>query len=655
MFSIVRYSLIFSCLLLPACLDGPIPIDQRVKPLGLDSIGNKAWDETAVRKVLHTFAYGGFASDAQITQWAQMAPIDAIKQILTFDTINPQLSPDTEQLYATHGQSLAQMQAFWSSDLAENPVRPELRNRYSLSQINSRNESYLSPGNLQYTWYQAATTPGINPFLHKTGMFLTNYLMSISIGKTRPLLMREFYDNALQSLQDGKGMATILAQGATSPAVSRAYGHQWNRYDNRNAGKFYGNDDFAREFHQLFFRIQGTTEDTEYHENTTIEHTAWALTGMQIDRYDGYYDSVVGSDWWMPQIIYTDHLHPNYFYPADHRNPALAGQPVPVNNETSHYRRDMLLNEPCLEILHANICATTDDGKVLAEARLYNLAKVAINHPESLHNLPVMIIDFFADDNLSDRKKALISAAWQRMQPEKDLLKFLQAYAVSKVFHRQDTFKYRTAFDRNIALHNLNTVDHAETFGDGLFYLSQLSQEGATVFVPAHDVFGGQTGLQAAANVNIFKEAYNRSVLRSYQLGRIAAYTRSWTKQWQKLVPLDDTGKAPVANVVTWLWHRFVADNGKYLDTLTRAHLNSLLATGQDFGYRANNVLGANYPLDAVYTEQNLLHDQALLSLNIGHATTKMDANASDNFNRRIGLAVNFIAATPYVFAMEGK
>jgi len=65
-------------------------------------IGNAQWDDTAVRKVLRTFAYGGQAGEVQIHRWANMTPRAAIVEMLTFDTTNDKLSPpavgDTDDL-----------------------------------------------------------------------------------------------------------------------------------------------------------------------------------------------------------------------------------------------------------------------------------------------------------------------------------------------------------------------------------------------------------------------------------------------------------------------------------------------------------------------------------------------------------------------------
>ena len=52
---------------------------QRVtaQSLGLPRVSDEQWDDTAVRKVLHTFAYGGHATDAQISAWAETSGIRA--------------------------------------------------------------------------------------------------------------------------------------------------------------------------------------------------------------------------------------------------------------------------------------------------------------------------------------------------------------------------------------------------------------------------------------------------------------------------------------------------------------------------------------------------------------------------------------------------
>ena len=48
---------------------------------GLPTVSDTVWDSAAVRRVLHTFAFGGQTTDYQISVWAAMRPEQAIKQI----------------------------------------------------------------------------------------------------------------------------------------------------------------------------------------------------------------------------------------------------------------------------------------------------------------------------------------------------------------------------------------------------------------------------------------------------------------------------------------------------------------------------------------------------------------------------------------------
>jgi len=591
------------------------------------------WNETAVRKVLHTFAYGGFATDTQIKQWAQMPPQQAINEILSFEAENPKLSPAQDKS-AMFGHSLQSLQDFWSSADPDNPVREDRRLVYGLLYTNEYDETFLADPFLKLTWVQAATTRGINPFLHRVGFYLTNYHMALSIHKTEPGLMRDFYDHTIQALQQGKDFIDILAQGASSAAVAYAYGHQHNYFVNINGvGLFSGNDDFAREFHQLFFRIQGTTEDQDYHENTTIEHTARALTGMFLD-YTNPWGSSFDFEWAASPIDFSDHEFTDG-----------AGKIHQVFNSSLHHKDD-------LEILHTPISGQT------AGEKIYNLARVAGYHPESMNNIPVTIIDFFADDNLNEEKIMAIRSAWRQQEP-KSLLGFLRSYAISTTFHREDTVKYRSAFDRNLLVHNFNTLDNIESFARNELPVQQMQKEGADVFVPAHDVFGGQTGLQAANNPNIFKEAYQRNVQQSGYLARTShkdkpALPVVWEKDWSKLLPKSSNGQYPISHIADWLWQRFIGDGGKHFGIMEKAHLYALLVDGKDLGLLLNpdNPEYA-YSLDELSQEPINGYIKAIGTVNL-----PLDSDIETirrEVNRRIGLAVNFISITPFMFAMEGK
>lgn len=594
------------------------------------------WNETAVRKVLHTFAYGGFATDAQIKLWAQMPAGQAIVEMLDFNPVNPKLSP-IEDYSAAHGYSLTALQDFWGSADTNNPVREDRRLLYKLLYTSPEGESVQADPFLKNTWVQAATTRGINPFLHRVGFYLTNYHMALSISKTRPALMRDFYDRTIVALQQGYDLFDVLAGGAMSAAVAVAYGHQLNYYVNP-IDYFSGNDDFAREFHQLFFRIQGTTEDQDYHENTTIEHTAWALTGMLLD-YSNPWGSSFDFDWAAAPIDFSDHSYVNG-----------AGEVANVFNYSLHHWND-------LEILHTPISGRT------AQEKIYNLARAAGYHPESLDNIPVTIIDYFADDNLNEEKIAAIRAAWRAQEP-KLLLEFLRSYAISTTFHRGDTFKYRSAFDRNLLVHNFNTIDNQESFARGELPIDQMLKEGADVFQPAHDVFGGQTGLQAANNPNIFKEAFIRNVQQVGFLGRAShedypPLPVEWQKDWAKLIPQNANQQHDIKSVADWLWQRFIADGGKNLSVQEQAQLYSLLATGADYGYLVDAYLVPGSGADQAYSSEQLQQSPYIDLINyLGNLTMQLDsADAAERreANRRVGMAINFITVTPFIFAMEGK
>jgi len=618
---------------------------------GFTTITDARWNEKAVRKVLQAFAFGGFASDAQIHLWADMAPDAAIQEILTFEPVNGKLSPaeDASVIYAA---SLEGLQTFWSGDWGANPVRPDKRDQFAFLRTRDDGSTYLYAEGLKRTWVQAATTRGVNPFLYKLGLYLTNYHMAIRINKTRTALMRHFYDETLDALaRSARGemnFFAVLARGASSAAVAKAYRHQYNTFNNRT-GKFNGNDDFAREFHQLFFKINGITEPSQdYHENVNIEHTAWLLTGMRLDTEPNAFGSTTPQDWQIYPIDFTDHVD------ASGRN---------IYNLRNHHAA-------CLEIYNstnpgvANVCGAT------AKEKLENLAQIAGYHAESLDNLPVAIIDFLADDNLTDAKKAVIRAAWRNQEP-KDLLAFLRAYAISTTFHRHDTYKYRNAFDRNLLVRNLNNLDNVENFARFQLPHQQMKQEGADVFYPAHDVFGGQTGLQAANNPNIFKSAFSTNIRNPDILGAVSATypaadgsTLTWEKNWARLVPKAH-GTYEVKHVAKWLWNRFMADANRHFDIQARLQVYALLATGQDFGYQASLAYPDRYTrtqpfpsalfdpddpaFDPVLYDLYHTNKHALLALDDPDPAVRLEAN------RRMGLAVNFITATPYIFAMEGK
>ena len=529
---------------------------QRLVPL-------TSWGETEVRHVVATFAYKGLLTDGQIATWAAMAPAAAINEILTFGVNNEKLSPIVDA-NATYCDSLFRLQDFWSSDDPSNIMRHDDRYRYAELSTNST----LSTSNLQRTWVKAINTRGCNPFLHKMALYFTNYHSAISAHKVRAALISDYYDEVVQQLVATGDFIDVTTAAATSAAVARAYGHQYNRF--RSDGSFSGNDDFAREYFQLFYRILGTTEDPTYHEDTTIEHNAWLLTGMNLDQNTNAYGSTSSSDWYVSPLDFTNHVDDT-------------GREI--NNERDHY--NFYNNATCLEILHDTICGAD------AGAKIANLGLVAATHPESLANVPMTMIDFFADDNLDDQKALAIRGEW--LATNFDILAFMRAYAISTVFHDPSTYKFKTAFDRNLEIQNANVLTNEGTFGrnhsDSPVY--RMEAQGSEVFHPAHDVFGGQTGLQAANDRFLFKHAYEQNILNQTFIDDLDdEYTLSeggpvlvWVKAWENVLPTNGNGDYVVADVATWLWNRFISDGGANFDPLALAQVQALLAQGRDFGY----------------------------------------------------------------------
>ncbi|MEW8585129.1 MAG: hypothetical protein AB2531_05140, partial [Candidatus Thiodiazotropha sp.] len=298
-----------------------------------------------------------------------------------------------------------------------------------------------------------------------------------------------------------------------------------------------------------------------------------------------------------------------------------------------------------------------------AEDKLFNLAEVAIQHPESLDNLPVAFIEYFADDNLTDNKKEKIRKSWQAVVGNTDdFLHFLQAYAISTTFHDASTYKYRTAFSRNLTIYNQNTVDNEESYGNSNTPRNVMARQGAVAFIPVHDVFGNQTSLNAANSQNLFKEAYNNNVNHPNRIAKVREVCRdasgrivsTWEKDWARRMPTNASGLYNVKDAGKWLWRRFTGDSGRNFTVLERAQVAALLAAGRDFASLADS---ANP--DRLYTAAQLKSGAtaALLS-SLENQTLSLNSHSTElrrQSNRRVGMAINFITMTPFMFASGGN
>lgn len=561
-----------------------------------------AWNETAVRKVLQTFAYGGHPTDEQILSWAAMTPRQAIDEIMSFSRVNPMLSAmDFDNLGTLTDGTLEGLADFLSSENSDNYTRETRRDEHE-------KRSWAGP---RYNWLMAVRARGLNTFLHRIGLWETNFHMAVNQGVgIYPFPIIRHYDNITKALSAGLPYQRVLAAGALNAAIAYQYGHNHNVFID---GVFRGNDDFAREYHQLFFGILGEY-DHEYHESISIENTARALTGIRAN----YHSSEEGGP--DAEVYFADDVH--------HVDP--------------------------LEILNTSIIGPT------AKEKIENLADTAILHPESLENLPVIIISSLADDNLTPEKIAAIRAMWLGL-PEKNLLEFLKLYAISEVFHSSDRVKYHSSFDKHIFFHNQMLLSNMELYAElnNVRYL--LDDDDITPFYPVHNVFGHQTGAEAYNSPAIFKNNYNRSTDDYWYWDRVETTDIEYRKEWRDIIPRsnDDTFRA--RDTARWLWQRFVADGLKNFGVLEQAHLCMLLTTGRDLGYIMHDNLSTSphpetiyYPDDFADPQSEIgivLNSYGDMGLNLDHT----DDEIRENANRYVQRAIAFIAATPYTFLQEGR
>ncbi len=115
------------------------------------------------------------------------------------------------------------------------------------------------------------------------------------------------------------------------------------------------------------------------------------------------------------------------------------------------------------------------------------------------------------------------------------------------------------------------------------------------------------------------------------------------------------TNDYQVDKVGEFLWQRFVGDGLKNYGVLERTYVNAFLATSDDWAATVNPD-----DLDRVFTTAELTSDPALAALRETQANARVAFDDPADWRREranwsVGLAINFISATPYVFAQEGR
>lgn len=512
--------------------------------LQLPRLTRGGWDEQAVRKVLKVFAFGGHANDTQIFTWASMKPADAIQEMLNFDEHNLLLSPlapgEQYSESATQNGKLWDWQEWMANTGSNLPIPANNRSQYGL-------DGY----NFDDAYNRMITVRGLNPFRQRIGFWETNY--HLAVNRDAGVSRREvaaYYDEVMEAHEAGLPYYQVLGIAAKSAAIAEQYGHdrnQW-RYDS-NLGEYICacNDDFAREIHQLFYGIFGA-DDPEHHESVTIPNTARMLTDMPVN--------------------------------SDHSTPAG----VRVNFESDqHYNSNG--SEPELSILkHIIPHSSTADQKI------DYLMPLSMQHPESLQNLPIMIVEGLADNNLSQSARNQLRASWASMGVDRVFLDFIHAYAISKLFHSTQQSRYFTTHERALFMANKHNLENLEAYFGGGYYNGRagrsvggvISDDNAGEFFrPIHNVFGGQSPQEAADSALAFENNYNRLTDRDYEMrDNVQCDTcnqgAAWEKRWAEVLPQRADGQYYVADVAEWLWRHVTGSLDQYTE-LERAHLYSIL------------------------------------------------------------------------------
>jgi len=508
----------------------------------LPSLTRSQWNEVAVRKVLKIFAFGGHARDSQIRLWANMRPDDAIREMLNFSQHNHLLSPlaENEKYDATFDQhgTFESFIGFISDESSSNAIPIDRRRFFNVGFFRF-DESFI----------HMATVRGLNPFRQRIGFWETNYHLATNReASVSSEQMMVYYDLIMQAHESGVPYYQVMGEAAKSAAAAMQYGHRLNRW-NESTQECRCNDDFAREIHQLYYGIFGE-DDSTHHENVTIPETAKMLTGMPVPFL--VTPNFVG---FSTQVLFDEG----------------------IEDEDHHLGSVNILNQ---SITGAD-----------AAQKIDNLMPISMQHPESLKNLPIMIISTLADDNLTPSKIEQLRASWASLGVNRTLLEFLQSYAISDLFHDDQQLKYLTSHERAIYIANRRNLDNVESFTSGANYegrkgfnidrIIEIDAAGS-VFSPLRNVFGGQTSLAASDSAMIFENNYNSFVDRENYERTVTLCDNcdiggdSWEKKWADVLPTREDGNYYVEDAAAWLWNHVVGSTENYTE-LERAHLYALL------------------------------------------------------------------------------
>lgn len=177
-------------------------------------------------------------------------------------------------------------------------------------------------------------------------------------------------------------------------------------------------------------------------------------------------------------------------------------------------------------------------------------------------------------------------------------------------------------------------------------------EEEVIPFEPWHDVFGHQNGPETTGSAALFRKNYKRAsdANFSYSLEDFNGTERA--KDWRASMPRGNGYF--IGKTAEWLWERFVADGLKNFGPLERAHLYALIGYGRDLAA----VLHPQDPDTAVTLAELTQGPGKAWLAKVGATRLPLESKDPDireRTNNRIGAAVDFIIATPFMLAEEGR
>lgn len=553
----------------------------------LSTLEEDSWDERKVRKVLHLFAFGSSATEEQIQRWATLSPQASIEEIISFNALNPNISPVEGGSPYLNGE-LTELSKVWESQDTDSE-----KSRFGLDRWNAPAE----------VWLRSVRDISLNPVRQRIGLLETNDHMVVNLdASVTSRQVFRYYDDMMTTLAKGSDYGEVLNKAALSAAIATQYNHRENRFED---GVFKGNEDFAREYHQLFFGILGES-NTSQHEDVTIRNTAKALTDIRVGRIE-VKDGTVLSD--------TAMVGEEYHYPSD------------------------------LEILDMPISGGN------ATEKIGTLSSEAINNEESLRNLPILLIKKLADPTPSGNTMTRLEKAWRDL-PTKSLLAFLRSYATSDAFHNEERFRPWTILERRLIIANRLQLTQKERDDYAVVSSWELQQLENGPFRPIHDVFGSLKGEEAMASSRRFSKAWENSTARIWRYTRSSDEKINWQKDWGSVIPKSEDDYV-VSDVAEFLWKRFIGDDTRHFGILERSQVYALLASGRDYGlrYDEENPLRSYSEEDlSSSSHQSFIHDLSVSRMSLDHE----DDDRRRWANERVGLAIAFIVMTPYMFGQEG-